>query len=36
MALTPRDLPNALATLQRMLLGTMAQLDAAREQLQIS
>jgi hypothetical protein len=26
MALTPKDLPNDLATLQRMLLGTMAQL----------
>ena len=31
MALTPKDLPNDLATLQRMLLGTMAQLDATRE-----
>jgi len=33
MALTPKDLPNDLATLQQMLLGTMAQLDATREQL---
>jgi transposase len=33
MALTPKDLPNDAAALQRMLLGTMAQLDAAREQL---
>jgi len=33
MELTPKDLPNDLATLQQMLLGTMAQLDATREQL---